>query len=402
MLILQETPMPHVTIRPVKGQEMMDTLFRLDNYAFRPTPPYPNREEWEGRIKTRVGTQYYALYENEESVAIAACPILTQNVRGKIFKMGGFADISTHPKARRKGYIRQLMRYAYEQLKSQGYEFSCLYPFRESFYERLGYVTFPQSRQAIFDAANLAPLFERDVSGEVELSLIGEAYDIYYKYVCQMQRGVHGMSIFEDPQKESAQENRSWLLQARVDGELVGIMVYNIKGEEMMNYTMQATRFYYNSSQGKYLLLEWIARHVDQAGNARIWLPAYEQPNTWLADIRPKLEPVFFAPMGRVLDLPGIAGMETGLGHFQAEISDPDCPWNNGTWEFNGVEGHLKVSPAKKADCHLTIQGLSALVYGVSDPEDFAVRGWGDPTLKEINSMRKMFPAKLPYLHEYY
>ena len=69
--------------------------------------------------------------------------------------MGGVADVSTHPKARRKGYIRQLMRFIYEQLKNQGYVLSCLYPFRESFYERLGYVTFPQTRQAIIKTTDL-------------------------------------------------------------------------------------------------------------------------------------------------------------------------------------------------------------------------------------------------------
>ena len=153
------------TIRPVEGQEMLDILYRLDNYAFRPTPPFPNREEWEGRIKTRVGTKYYAFFDGDEGVAIAACPLLTQNLRGKIFKMGGFADVSTHPKARRKGFVRQLMRYAYEQLREDGRVVSSLYPFRESFYQRLGYVTFPQSRQAIFNAADLHPLFKIELEG---------------------------------------------------------------------------------------------------------------------------------------------------------------------------------------------------------------------------------------------
>jgi len=320
--------MSNITIRPVKGQEMLDILFRLDNYAFRPTPPFPNREEWEGRVKNRKGPNYYALFEDEEGVAIVACSTLTQNLCGKIFKMGGFAAISTHPKARRKGYVRDLMRYAYEQLKDDGRVLSALYPFRGSFYERLGYVTFPQSRKAIFNAADLHPLFKAGIEGEVELSLIGDAYDSYHNYVLRMQPLVHGMGVFEDPQKESAQENRSWLLQAKVDGEVVGILGYTIKGEEMMNFTLQAPRFYYRNAHGKYLLLEWIARHVDQAGKAEIWLPAYEQPNTWLADINPKLEPVFVAPMGRVLNVAEIGGMETGTGSFSAKISDPDCPWN--------------------------------------------------------------------------
>jgi len=394
--------MPQITIRPVEGQEMLDLLFRLDNYAFRPTPPFPNREEWEERIKSRRGPRYYGVFEGEEGVAIAACPTLTQNVRGKIFKMGGFADVSTHPKARRKGYIRRLMRFAYEQLKNDARVFSGLYPFRESFYERLGYVTFPQSRKAIFNAVDLRPLFKNNLGGEIELSLIGDAYDAYYDYIQNMQSHIHGMGIFEDPQKESAQENRSWLLQAKVGGAVIGLMNYTIKGDEMMNYTLEASRFYYSNSQAKYLLLEWIARHVDQAGNARIWLPAYEQPNTWLADIRPKLEPVFVAAMGRVLDLPAMGGMKVGPGSFTAEISDPDCPWNNGVWKFEAASGKLEVTPALTGDCHLTIQGLSALAYGVNNPDDFKFRGWGNPSQELVATMREMFPPMLPYLHEYY
>jgi GNAT superfamily N-acetyltransferase len=394
--------MPNITIHPVEGQEMLDILYRLDNYAFRPTPPFPNREEWNARVMTRKGPYYYAVFEDGEAVAITACPTLTQNVRGKIYNMGGFADISTHPKARRKGYIRQLMQYAYDRLVNQGYVFSSLYPFRESFYERLGYVTFPQSREAIFNATDLTPLFKMDLVGEFKLSLIGEAYDTYHEYILKMQPNIHGMAMFKNLQKEAAQENRSWLLQASIDEELAGIMRYTIKGDEMMNYTLQAPYFYYSNAQGKYLLLEWIARHVDQAGNVRIWLPAYEQPNTWLADIRPKLEPVFVAPMGRVLDVPKIGGMEVGPGCFIAQINDPDCPWNNGTWKFDGTTGELEISTAQTADCHLTIQGLSALVYGVNDPDDFATRGWGNPSPAVMATMRAIFPPKLPYLHEHY
>jgi GNAT superfamily N-acetyltransferase len=394
--------MPENAIRQVEGQEMLDILYQLDNYAFHPTPPFPNREEWEGRIKTRIGPKYFAVFEDGEGVAIAACPIMSQNARGKIFKMAGFADVSTHPKARRKGYVRQLFRYAYEQLKNEGHILSALYPFRESFYERLGYVTFPQSRQALFNASDLHPLFKMELGGEVELALIGETYDVYLDFIRQMQSKVHGMGLFDDPQKEAAQSNRSWLLQAKVDGEVVGILSYTIKGEEMMNYTLQAPRFYFSNAQGKYLLLEWIARHVDQAGNARIWLPAYEQPNTWLSDINPKLEPVFVAAMGRVLDVAGIGGMEVGPGSFTAEISDSDCLWNNGIWKFENDFGKLKVSPAQSADCNLTIQGLSALVYGVNDPDDFAIRGWGDLSQEMIITLRRMFTPKLPYLHEYY
>jgi hypothetical protein len=395
--------MSDIAIRPVQGQEMLDILYILDSYAFRPTPPFPERAGWEARVKARVGTQYYAVFEGGEAVAITACPPLMQNVRGAMVKMGGYADVSTHPKARRKGYVRQLMRYGHEHYRSEGRAFSCLYPFRESFYERMGYVTFPQSRQIIFKADQLLPLLKSDLGGEFEFSLIGEGYGAYVDFVREMQPRVHGMAVFEYPQEATAKENRAWLLQAKVDGRLAGLMVYTIRDGEMMNYTLHATRFYHRTSQGKYLLLQWLARHVDQAGNVRLWVPAYEQPNTWFADIRPKLEPAFVAPMGRVLDVAAIGGMEVGPGSYTAAISDPDCPWNDGTWRFEEAGGKLRVSRTRGAvDCALCIQGLSALVYGVNDPEDFPIRGWGAPSAETAAAMRTMFPSRLPYLHEHY
>jgi hypothetical protein len=210
------------------------------------------------------------------------------------------------------------------------------------------------------------------------------------------------MGIFEESQAEAAQDNRSWVLQVKVGGSVQGVMVYTIKGTEMMNYTLQANRFYYRTSQAKYLMLEWLARHIDQAGNARVWIQPTEQPNTWFPDMRPTLEPAFVAAMGRVLDVAGLCGLPVGTGTFTAEVVDPDCPWNQGVWTFACDGGKLEVIPALVPECRLSIQGLSALVYGVNDPADFPHRGWGDPSPELVEVMRRMFPPALPFLHEQY
>ena len=190
--------MPELTIRQIEGEEMRDIVYLLDNYAFSPTPPFPNREEWDARMQTRKGPLYYALFEDQTAVAVAVCPMLTQNVRGKLFKMLGYAGISTHPGARRNGYIRQIVRHTLADLRPLDRPVSCLYPFRESFYQRLGYVTFPQVRKAIFQASNLAPLLKQDLGGRVELDLIGDVYDIYRDFVLAIRPGVHGMAVFDD------------------------------------------------------------------------------------------------------------------------------------------------------------------------------------------------------------
>jgi predicted acetyltransferase len=131
-------------------------------------------------------------------------------------------------------------------------------------------------------------------------------------------------------------------------------------------------------------------------------LPPYEQPETWLSDLDVKVEYQVHAPMGRVLDVAKLNGMQVGAGSFSAHISDPLCPWNEGIWEFSSMDSTLQVEAHATPDCNLTIQALTALVYGTHEPGDFAIRGWGNPSSTVQARMRALFPAITPYLHEYF
>jgi hypothetical protein len=110
--------------------------------------------------------------------------------------------------------------------------------------------------------------------------------------------------------------------------------------------------------------------------------------------------------MGRVVDEAqiGANGVRTGPGCFSARITDPLCPWNEGVWRFETVDGVLQVGSAEGAesapDCALSIQALETLVYGTHDPGDFAFRGWGAPSTQVQATMRAMFPRMLPHVHE--
>lgn len=397
--------MTQVTIRQVHDEEMLEVKYPLGTYAFTSSPPLPDKEEWKERVRHRQGVTCLAAYEDGAAVATVAYTAMTQNLRGALLGMGGVWGVSTHPAARRKGYSRQLMVRLLDAMRASGEPLSGLYPFRESFYERLGYVTLPQIRKAIFAPLTLAPLLEADLDGEVELVLIGDAYEAYRDYLRHMQQRTHGMAVFDVGDKVSAQRNRFWVALARVDDKVEGLMLYDLRGERETEFNLRATRFYYSTSRAKYLLLQWIARHIDQANRVELWLAPYELPETWLADMDVKVETAYFTPMGRVVDVAGIGargapGVQAGPGRFAALISDPLCPWNEGTWRFETVDGVLQVGPAKGADCVLGIQALAALVYGTHDPGDFCVRGWGDPSPQVQATMRTMFTRMLPHIHE--
>jgi predicted acetyltransferase len=390
--------MPTTTIRQLEGDELLEVLSRLNSYAFIASPPL-DTESIAAHYGGRQGLTYFALFEGSTAVADAGSRALTQQVRGAVFPAGGIEGVATHPLARHKGYASQLLVRLLQADRQAGRVFSCLYPFRESFYERSGYVTFPLPLIARFEAAALASLAKRQLSAEqIEMRAIAEAYDLYRQYLCGRQQSVHGMALSE--YRPSALDS-VWILLARVDGELDGVMLYRLSGDTY-KFTWRASRFYYWTAEGKYLLLSWIARHIDQAAQVELWLPPHEHPETWLADLHVKIESQPYAPMARVLDVARLGGMRTGPGSFVARVSDPLCPWNEGTWRFETVDGRLAVTAAERAECDLTIQGLTALVYGAHDVQDLAPRGWGDPSADLQDTMRTMFPPLVPYMHEFF
>ncbi len=390
--------MTEISIRKVQGAEIFDAAHFLYGYSFEGSPPLASvtGHSRQQALEEHVDTRCFMLFKAEQLIACAYNSPLTQNVRGKIYSASGVWDVATHPNERRKGYSRQVLERLLADARDEGAAFSALYPYKESFYERLGYTTFPQPCIAEFPTSALAPLLKMDLPGAVELVPIEQGYRAYRTYLRQQQQNIHGMALFDGSRAIELRGQEVWLAIARVDGVPVGMMSYRIQG---FGGTMTVYRLFYDDSRARYLLLEWLARHVDQVKSIKISLPPFEQPGTWLADLNVSLS-ASKTPLGRVADVAAIGGMQSGPGRFTARISDPLCSWNEGRYAFETIEGVLHVGPTDEADCDLGIQALSALVFGTHDPGDLLYRGWGNPAPETQATMRAMFPRRLPYLHE--
>lgn len=390
----------NTTMRHLQGEEILKILYPLASYSLHPSPPYQDKEEWEAIVRERQGMVCQALFEGETPVSIAISTPMTQNMRGKLYPASGVWGVATHPSARRKGYCREVIASVLSMEREGGKVFSNLYPFRESFYERLGYVSYPITKIARLSPTSLSPLLKMNLVGEIRQQYFGETFDSYRDYLTKMRTHTHGMALFDFIARGQINKNLFWTALAVIDGKIEGLMVYRILGEEVTKYLFSAIRFYYSSSRARHLLLAWIARHIDQVDRVEIWIPADEYPETWLADINVKIESTVRAAMSRVLEVGKIGGMDSAEGCFSVRIFDPLCKWNEGIWRFESHEGKLRISRASKADCELTIQGLTALIAGIHSPQDIPLRGWGDvdPTIQSIQA--DMFPRAVPYMHE--
>ena len=171
--------MTDIVIRQVEGEELLETFYGLTTYAFQPSPSLITQSEWSKWIESRKGSTCLALFEDNIPVACAASTTMIQNVGGTLFKQAGVWGVATSPGARRKGYSRRLMTALLAANHEAGQVFSCLYPFRESFYENLGYITFPAPQLARLAPEALSPLLEKDLGGTVQLQRIRQGFDDY-------------------------------------------------------------------------------------------------------------------------------------------------------------------------------------------------------------------------------
>lgn len=397
--------MSQLVLRAVSGDELLDTAFPLNQYAFGSTPAPDNREEWQERLTYRSDRYFVVGFVDREPVATANNLNLTQNLRGWVVEAGGVAGVSVHPAHRRHGYAHQVVVNCLEKSRELNQPVSALYPFRESFYARLGYANLPQVRYAKLSPHNLKGVLRLNIPGTVELVHIQDGYEAYRAFVLDMQPRQHGMMV-RTPAADRYLRDKGqyWLAVARQDGQVVGMFLYQMDSD---NATLDIWRFYYRHSAGKYLMLDWLARHIDQVATIKLTLPPAVYLETWLEDLGLDIEsPSVYrfspSPMGRVVSVEGLNGLPVGAGQFTARILDEQCPWNDAAWAFTAQEGRLAVSPtpAGSADCQLSIQALSALVYGVGKPADFEWRGWGDPPPDVQATLRTMFPPCAPFFHE--
>lgn len=399
--------MAQIEIRRVEGDEIVKHWLPLVAYAFNETPPI-NVDEFQEKYQKYYTERYIAvLFDNGVAVATANLIDMTQSVRSKILPMGGVAGVATQPQARRKGYARQLVQHLFERMQQQQMPVSTLYPFRESFYGRLGYVGFAKQRIVSITPATLATATRVSVEGRIEFMHIREAHEKLWAFEDALHPTLHGLGRFSKQMVKMSQEERIdyWVALAWQGETLVGAMTYKLTG---FAKEMHVPKFYYANTAGKYLLLNWLGRHVDQV--TRVWLRLRPDDyiETWLYDTDTKIHSSAFdvehpfggpTPQGRIMMVEQLNGLQVGEGTVVVALQDEQCDWNNGTFRLTGYDGTLNIERTDDVpQVSLTIEALSGLVYGVIDPADFVYRGWGNPSTVIQATLRRMFPRRLPWL----
>lgn len=317
--------MPGAEIRHIHIDDLMTHYAPLARYAFYSSPPL-DLSLYESQFAMYEDCIMPGMFEGDKCVATTVSIPMTQNVRGKIFPMGGVAGVTSDPMTRRKGYVKKLMLHLFREMNEAKMSVSMLYPFRESFYEKLGYTLFNHVKAVKFKTTDMKPLLNMDLPGSVEFLNQQEGWDIGRNFIKEIQADKHGMGLFEGKSLDVLYGNdKLWLAIARdKNGEVIGTMAYKITAFWGI---FEVSRFFVKNSQARYLLLQFIAKHIDQVHDVNIKrLPPSEHPETWFSDLSMKIDPeIWLSPMGRIINIRDISGMKVGSGKVTIQVQDEYC-----------------------------------------------------------------------------
>jgi len=219
-------------------------------------------------------------------------------------------------------------------------------------------------------------------------------------------------------------ENTFLVVASDKNKKNIGVMVYKIQEFKGL---LTVYRFYYLNSLGKYLLLHWLTRHIDQAKEVSIQLSNDEHIEQWVDDLEIKVappgSPSHSVGMGRVVSVSGLNGLilKPRIPKFQklslqdhdisitAKITDPLCEWNCSTFKFSAKEEEdnlvlnvteISSETNQEVSLWLSIVAVSGLVYGTLNPMDIVFRKLGNPTSEEQEILSFMFSPLSPFFGE--
>jgi predicted acetyltransferase len=383
-------------------KEQYVEAIRLSEYAFQYTlseEKLAERVEWMEKQH-----EVFGIMEEEELAA--KFHLLPSHIYfgEKKMKMGGIAAVATYPEHRRKGYIKELFQFALKKMKEEGYTISMLHPFSVPFYRKYGYELF--SNKAVSTLTKEHLVMHKHVDGYVK-RIPGKTYseemnNVYEQYAQKFT----GML---------ARTEGWWLQSILQDGH--SAMYYNEQGEprgyivyEIENYKMSVDEFVALDSEARSGLWNFICQHDSMVNE--VTLTTYDREPLFfsLHEPRVKMEtkPYF---MTRIVDVESFMkqyDFEWGnnVGEVTIHISDESAPWNEKTIVFKEEAVHVmeceQSSMMEKEGLHITINALSALLFGYKRPLELFEMGAITGKIEDLKKLEKLIPLHQPYFYDFF
>lgn len=390
-----------VEIRRITEQERRE-IGNLRKYSF---TSWSDEETKDEVLTTIIPEETLGLFEDGKLVSTLELLSLQQSIRGIIKSMGGIAGVATYPEARRKGYVGELMRAIIVEMKKQNMPVSMLAPFKESFYGRFGYIKANSHVNVKTPLAGLRKALDAEIGGDWEVERVRavEAKEPFLKFIMDIAPSRYHGIVLAPKIKDAVwkRRNKDALIIFVKQKNSVKAMaryrtknyIYGSQPSELVVHEM-----YWRNLAARNVLFTFLAKHTDQIEHIVMQLPFGVNFQQWFTDSMAKYEMSMFLPwMVRVIDVKNALTdlPSSGTAEITIQVSDPNCKWNNGLFTIQSKDNRLKVRKGSGTpNVKMTIEGISALVYGTLPVEELEFKGWLELSDKKTGiTLQQWFPV---------
>lgn len=379
-----------------------EQFWALDSYAFA-------RQYHRGRYTPAVIAQLRGLFVDGEPVAqLQIMPFQMQAGYGEL-AVGAIGSVATWPQHRRRGYAEQLLRHACAELRERGAVLALLYPFRHTFYQRLGWALAGERRLVQASPDHLQSFAAAPGTYIAATAAHIAELDTIYRGAL---RGRYG-PLVRDHDWWQVDVLHTWSgdpyhafiwrdEQGRGRSYLIYRLERNEQGDRLVCRDIVAL-----DPVARAQLFVFIARHADQIVAAEIPTPIDAPLNALLPAPAPtSVVPLF---MQRVLDTARLLSdypfAPVGNGRLTIQISDDWLPDNAGRYQIAWDNGRAEVTRlgTGEADLACTAATLSQLLSRYLRPRTAAAFGLlAAPNRQALTLLEQALDGLPPFCGDYW
>ena len=282
-------------------------------------------------------------------------------VRGTRVPLTGVGSVAVSPEHRRRGIGEAMLKAMLREMRQRGDAMSVLFPFRDSFYRKLGYGVIEVGRQMAF-APTLLP--SSDEARRVRRLMLPDRPSVEALYDKVAAGGHFALTRRREWWTERLWTTpRDWVVcEGRRRGQIEGYLCYEADAEAgPFRLSLTVQEFVAGTPEAHRGLIGHLASLSDQVAEIHVIAPG---DNAWTAllktsqNLRPGLELSVYHDTGNVVNgmMLRLNDVKAALEHMPVsahargeialEVDDQLLPANARAWRVRASDGRLKLSPA--------------------------------------------------------
>ncbi|MBI3749664.1 MAG: GNAT family N-acetyltransferase [Chloroflexi bacterium] len=314
--------------------------------------------------------RFVGAFDGDQVVGCGGAYSFRLTVPGGEVGAAGVTAIGVLPSHRRRGILRQMMTWLFDQARERHEPIAILWASEAAIYQRFGYG--PGTVSSAFEIARDKIQFRRpvEVPGRFRLVDVDEATERFPAVYEEVRRSTPGTVNRTDARwRWEVLHDAPWYREGagpklralyEVDGEIRGYVIYRTKGDwdtSGPKGVVLVQELTASDPEAEQALWVWVSG-IDLIASVRARRAPLPHPlQLLLTEPRRLGLTVTDGSWIRIIDLAGAleARSYASSGELVLEVADAFCPANDGRWRLSAASGRARVRPAPDAEPDLTL-----------------------------------------------